>query len=517
MRTLPAALAGLTVGCLALTGCSADATSKSEGPQAETLTVIAPGKPSNLNPALDNVSESELWYVSLLYEPLIHLGAGGKLEPALAQSWEYVGEGNKEFRLHLRSDAKFSDGTPVTADAVAKSLNYTRSAKGLVSIYVANVTSVTATDTSTVVIKTSTPNPVLPNILTNALLIGDVINPKALATPDSLSKTPAGAGPYVLDQAQTVTSDHYTFTPNPHYYDKSAIQYKKIVIKVISNPSSALQTLQSGGADLMVGDINTVTGAKTSNVTVSSAPVSAVGIDLLDREGVVVKALGDKRVRQALNHAVDRDTIAKALLKGYGEPAAQVGAPGTPGFLATGDDRYPYDPAKAKQLLADAGYAKGFTMNIEILSNNTIGEVAQAVIPYWEKIGVKVKADNQTDIATWVGNVNSKKFSSFGFGYGFLPFSLYASSWYLPVVNPFNAFGTEDAQLTALVNQGNTASGDAQTRLYEQATERALELAWIVPVARTSVLYYTGSKVGNVKVDGARPFLDLTEVTPAGN
>jgi peptide/nickel transport system substrate-binding protein len=517
MRTLPVALAGLTLGCLALSGCSAGASSKPAVHKADTLTVLAPGKPSNLNPALTNVSESELWYVSLLYAPLIHLGAGGKLEPALATSWEYVGSGNREFHLHLRSGAKFSDGTPVTADAVAKSLNYTRSAKGLVSIYVANVTSVTASDPTTVVIKTSSPNPVLPNILTNALLIGDIINPNALATPDTLSKTPAGAGPYVLDEAQTVTSDHYTFTPNPNYYDKDAVHYKKIVIRVVSNPSSALQTLQSGAADLMVGDINTVAAAKSAGIRVSASPVSAVGVDLLDRDGVVAKPLADQRVRQALNYAVDREAIAKALLKGYGEPTAQIGAPGTPGFLASGDSRYPYDPAKAKQLLADAGYAKGFTMNMEILSNNTIGEVAQAVIPFWEKIGVHVKADNQTDIATWVGNINGKKFSSFGFGYGFLPFSLYASSWYLPIVNPFNAFGTEDKRLTSLVNQGNNATGDTQKSLYEQATARALDLGWIVPVARTSDLFYTGAKVAPVQVDGARPYLDLTEVTPAGS
>lgn len=514
-RRTTLAVAGLVLATSTLTGCGGSGKTDEAATTPTTLTVITPGQPGNLDPALANVTEAELWYASLAYEPLIHLGANGELEPALATSWQYLNDDNTEFELTLRSDAQFSDGTPVDAAAVAASLNYTRQAKGLISIWVSNVTSVTAHGDDVVVIKTSSPNPALPNLLTNALLIGDIINPKALDDPATLGTTPAGAGPYVLDGDETVAGDHYTYVPNEHYYEPDAIAYEKVVVRVVSNPNSALQTLQSGDADLMVGDINTVSGAEAADLNVTSAPVSAVGIDLLDRNGELVPALADQRVRQALNYAVDRTTISEALLKGHGEPTTQIGGPAYPGYLASAEGMYSYDPDKARALLAEAGYPDGFTMNMEILANNTIGEVAQAVIPYWEAVGVKVKADNQTDIATWVTNINSKKFASFGFGYGYLPFYLYASSWYLPVVNPFNAFGTGDDQLTALVEQGNAASGTEQRAIYEQATQRALDLAWAVPVARTSVLYYSNDKVGGISVDAARPYLDLTEVLPA--
>jgi peptide/nickel transport system substrate-binding protein len=321
----------------------------------------------------------------------------------------------------------------------------------------------------------------------------------------------------MLDPSQTVSEDHYTYVPNPHYWKKSAIHYTKVTVKVVSNTSAALQTLRTGAADVALGDINTAASAKSAGLRVYSALVAQTGIDLLDRSGVIAKPLADQRVRQALNYAVDRKAIAKSLLGSSGTAVNQVGAPATADYLARASKQYAYDPAKAKQLLAQAGYADGFTVNMAILgANPPTSDVAQAVISDWGKIGVKVDANTTSDGAAYGQAVFSKKFATFSYGYGYIPFYLYSQNWYLPTTNPFNLFETSDQQLTSLVEQGNAASGAKRQTLYARATQRALDLAWVVPVASYSVFYFASPKVGNVKVDPARALLDLTELTPAG-
>jgi peptide/nickel transport system substrate-binding protein len=498
----------------ASSGASA-VTGKSEASDS-TLTVLTLSKPTNLNPALNAISASDVWYSSLAYDSLIHLGPKGKLQPGLATSWKYVGGGNTRFQFKLRKNVKFSDGSPVTSAAVAKSLNYTRKAGGGIANWISDITSITAPDSTTVDIKLSKANPELPFLFSTPIQLGDVINPKGVDSPADLGHSTAGAGPYMLDPSQTVSEDHYTYVPNPHYWNKGAIHYKKVTIKVVGNTSSALQTLRTGAADVALGDINTASGAKSAGLHVYSALVAQTGIDLLDRAGAIAKPLADVRVRQALNYAVDRKTIAKSLLSSTGTPVNQVAAPGTPDYLMRSAKQYAYDPTKAKQLLAQAGYADGFTVNMVIFgANPPAGDVAQAVVSDWGKIGVKVDANTTSDGAAYGQAVFSKKYATFSYGYGYIPFYLYSQNWYMPTPNPFNLFEANDPQLTSFVEQGNAASGAKRQSLYAKATQRALDLAWVVPVTSYSVFYFVSPKVGNVKVDPARALLDLTELTPS--
>jgi peptide/nickel transport system substrate-binding protein len=512
-----AAIAVLLAVSLTTAACGgSDKKATAAAAKDATLTVVSLAPPTSLNPALNTICAPCLWFTSLAYDSLIHTGPKGKLEPGLATSWEYVGQGNTHFQLHIRSGAKFADGTPVDADAVVKSINYTRKAGGQTAVFLGTIKSVTASDASTVDIKLSQPNPEMPTLLSSQVQLGMVISPKALAKPAALGNRTAGAGPYMLSPSQTVSSDHYTYVPNPNYWNKSAVRYKTITIKVVKNTTAALQVLRTGAADLALGDLNTAPSARSNGLKVYSALVAQTGIDLLDRKGVVSKPLGDVRVRQALNYAVDRKTIAESVLHGEGQPVNQIGTPGTPDYLDSAADQYAYNPQKAKQLLADAGYPNGFKVNMEIFTQNPpTSDVAQAVISDWEKIGVKVDANSDSDGAAYAKNVGSKKYATFSYGFGYSPLYLYAQTWYLPIPNPFNAFVSNDPQLASLITKGNGATGAERTQLYQQATQRALDLAWIVPVTSYPVLYFATSKVGNVKVDPARALLDLTELAPA--
>ncbi|MEU9949807.1 ABC transporter substrate-binding protein [Streptomyces sp. NPDC047939] len=507
-------LAGIICAALTATACSGT-TEAPKGKSGGTLNVVSLTAPSTLNPARASINVGDNYYVPLAYDSLIRLGPKGKFVPGLATSWKYVGEGNREFQLTIRKGVKFADGTPVTVDAVVKSLKFTfADPASPVAPTVGKVNSVEASGADTVTIKLAESNPSLEWILSSTAHTSSVISAKGLANSKALGHRTFGAGPYVLDEKATVSNDHYTYTPNPHYYNKSAIRYAKIVIKVVSSPNAALSLLKTGAADVAQGDVNTVQSAKSANLKTYSTLVAQTGIMLTDKAATGAKPLSNKLVRQALNHAIDRKTIVEGLLHGTGKPVNQVGTPGTPDYLDSEADRYAYDPEKAKSLLAQAGYPNGFRASMVVFNANPpTGDVAQAVVSDWAKIGVKVDVVNAADGAKYQAEYLSKKHAFVSYGYGYQPFFLYAKSFYLPA--PGVIYSVDDPELKSLVKRSDAAAPAEQQSLRDQATRRAVDLSWTVPVTSFSVFYYTSPKVKGVDVDLKRPLLDLTELSPA--
>jgi len=503
-------LRGLAVAAsvaLTATGCSGSSTGDS-GAAGGTLTVVSASPPASLDPTKANVG-SDNWFVNLTYDTLLRLGPNGQLEPDLATTWGYVGTGNKVFDLTIRPGVTFSDGSPVTAQAVAASLNYARR-NGLNVSWTSAVSSVTATGPDTVQIQCATPNPDLPGLLDQVSLVGSVISPAGLADPSKMGTASYGAGPYVLDAAKTVAGDHYTYSPNPDYWDKSRIHWKQVVIKIVSNPDSALQAVQTGEADaLSIGPSQAAT-AVSDGLTVKYAPVAFVGVNLVDRDGAVSKPLASLKVRQALNYAVDRTAIAKALFQQYGAPTDEISIPGQLGYAPDDDNQYPYDPAKAKQLLAEAGYPNGFSMNVETQQGGGIDLLTQAVLQDWKQIGVTTNVTTDTTIGQWLSNAVSRKFPALGFGYGAAPAYLLSLDWMLPHATAFNPFATSDPALTSLLAQAAAAPAAQQPALDQDAMRYVVGQAWFVSVARLDGIYaYSGNKLTGFDVSQGNLLPDI--------
>lgn len=493
-----AILAALTAA--ATTGCSGSGTSGTGGSaaQGDTLTVIASGAPASLDPAKANVG-SDNWFVNLTYDTVLRQGPNGKVTAGLATKWGYVGTGNTEFEFTLRKGLKFADGTPLDAKAVAASLNYSRK-NGLNVSWTSAIESVEATSPLTVRINCSSPHPNLPQLMTQVLMVGSVISPKGLAAPARMGTQSFGAGPYVLDTARTATGDHYTYTPNPHYWDKKKIHWKKVVIKVVSNPNSALQAVRTRQADAMVVTANQVDTAKSGGLKVVGAPNVFMGVNLADRKGTIAKPLKDLRVRQALNYAVDRAAITKAVAQDHGQPTSQISLPGLDGFAADYDNRYPYDPDKAKKLLAEAGYPDGFSLKVETQSLFGIDLVTQAVVQQWKKIGVTADVTTDTSVGQWLANATSKKFPVLGFGYGGATSYALSLDWMLPHATAFNPFATSDPKLTRMLNAAAAAPADKQPALYQDVMRYVVDQAWFVSVMRMDGLYaYNDKKLTGFK------------------
>jgi peptide/nickel transport system substrate-binding protein len=271
--------------------------------------------------------------------------------PGLATSWQYISNDNTQLQLQLRSGVKYSDGSTLSAQNVVDHFEYVLASGGQFAPLFAG-DSFTATGPLTVVVKTPKPNPDLPTLLTQDDVVGGIISPMGLQNKAKLGTQTFGAGPYELDPSATVAGDHYTFVPNPNYYDKGSVHWHKVVVRAITSPQATLNAMQTGQVDFAVGDASTLDAAKRAGLTVTMTPLLWTGVTLADRDGAMSKPLADVRVRQALNYATDRTSIASALFPNGGKATAQLTVPGGYGYDASLDNAYPYDTAKAKQLLA---------------------------------------------------------------------------------------------------------------------------------------------------------------------
>jgi peptide/nickel transport system substrate-binding protein len=497
-RRALATVAVLAAAGLVLAGCSASkpvASASAAVGEAPLLSIGAQLQPTSLNPALTNNNQVDSQYYQLAYDPLIYVEPDGSYAPALATAWKY--KNANTFDITIRKNVKFSDGEAMTAKSVAASINYFRSAGGPQAVYAAAISSVTATNASTVEVITSTPNPVLPLVFSQAMLVGNIIAPKGLADPSQLLKATYGAGPYMLSADGTLAGSTYTYVKNPDYWDKSKTHYDKIQVKVLSDSNAALAALQAGQIDFVAGDPDTANAAG-SGISIYSSATQLQGLLLMDRDGTIAPPLKSEKVRQALNYAIDRKSIATALFGKYGAALSQMALPGVAGYDPKLESRYPYDPKKAKELLKEAGYANGFTITGIEAPTYGIPLLDQAIVGQLAKVGVTLKMTTAATIGA-VGSARlSKQYPSAAFYYGALPMYVMASQLMPTAPGTFNPFGSTDAQLTSLLNKAAATPGKAGTKLYQQAMTRVVDLGWFIPVVRSDSVYLAGSKIGGI-------------------
>lgn len=438
--------------------------------------------PDTLDPARGQVQ----WGGSLAlgYDVLIYQAPDGSYQPQLARSWRYIGEGNTTFEITLRAEIKFNDGEPVNAEAVKANIEYRRdpSVASQSALYLAAVTEVELVDDLTVRVHLSEPNPEMPNLFSQGQQgPGILISPAAIAKPEMLATDNFGVGRYKLDKGETVLGDHFTYVANPEYWNQDAIYWDKVVVKYLPEESAALSSLQAGQLDAAVGSFAIVESAKQSGLAVTGPGYPIVlGISLFDREGTVVPALGDVRVRQALNYAVDREKIVSALVGESGSPIDQLSAPGHAGWNDGGF--YPYDIDRAKDLLKEAGYADGFSVPVRIPNSEANVRLAEAVADDLRQIGVKLDLDpvpgpqfDQADATT------NRDYGAVFLGWGIdTPVRMGTSFWLPNATN--NAFGSKDDTLVDLHQQALVADEETKSGLDREIVARVAELAWFIPV-----------------------------------
>jgi peptide/nickel transport system substrate-binding protein len=377
--------------------------SASSAGAAELRMAAASFPPSLGNPFTGvNQPSSEIWLS--VFDALTSLGWGKGAEPALSVSWEATSPTRWVFRL--RPGVRFHDGAPFDASsaaAVLMLLKEPENAPYLIAGEVKNIAGARALDPLTLEIVTALPDAILPKRLSVVMMI-DPARWKRIGA-EAYARAPTGTGPYRLQGWGPGDKDATLEAAASWRPVKAATRLR---YRVIADHTARLQALAAGQVDVVSGlQVDDIAGLKEMGLGVHVQPNPQVKSIALRNVREGPHPLKDVRVRQALNYAVDKDAIARLIMLGTVTPAGQGVTPGTTGYNPDVAP-YPHDPAKARRLLAEAGYRDGLALTFDVVTASATPDalIYQKIAQDLAEVGVKVDlqsvtfADYQSKYAT---------------------------------------------------------------------------------------------------------------------
>lgn len=358
----------------------------------DTLVYASNSWPENVSPYHNNLREGVI-LSHLAWDTLIYRDpATGKYLPMLATDWEWKDSTHLVF--HLRKDVKFQNGDAFTADDVAFTFNYGLSPESkVVTLQNINwIKQVNKIDDYTVEFELPQPFPAALEYLSGPLPIypEKYFEKVGLA---GFNKAPIGTGPYQI--TKVVSGESVEMKLNPNYFKESPIKKPTIghlKFVLIPDPDTQLAQLMTGQVDWIwrVPSDQAEQLKAMPNLSVLSSETMRVGYLQLNSLGTDSEnsPFKDVKVREAVNYAINRDGLAHALVRGGSRPLYTPCFPDQFGCDVSAAKKYEYDPAKAKALLAEAGYTDGFDTDIYAYRDR---EYAEAVIGDLRKVGIKAK------------------------------------------------------------------------------------------------------------------------------
>jgi peptide/nickel transport system substrate-binding protein len=412
--------------------------------------------------------------------------------PHLAESWRLVDELTWEFTL--RQGVKFHNGEPFTAATaqynVERVLNPDQKSpqRGTID-WIARLDVV---DEYTVRLITNAPQPLVPERLTNFQIIPAAYAQEVGAT--GLAHRPVGTGPYKF--VAWTKGQHVVLEANPDYWQgPPAVQ--TVVFRVIPAMQTQIAELLAGGVDIIrtVPPEQIAVIEASGTAYVSMAPMLRVvylGFDCLGRDPTSQPALQDKRVRQAIAHAIDVDGIIYHVLGGR---AART-ATGVTSMHFGYDGEAPrsaYDPEKAKGLLAEAGYAEGVRLNLHTYGGSIMGQrqVTEAIMGYLAQVGIGTANHHFEDVNTFAsaqqaGKLNDLVLGSWG------SYAIFDADLLLhPLFHRAEPFTyCTDPQLEALLDQARSSLDQKRRKQSLRQAQRAIvsQAYWVPLYSQDEIL-----------------------------
>ena len=375
---MPTWIRALTAAVLLVAAAAAPAAA-----QRTTLTIAQPADATTMDPGR-STQVLTVNYFHNLYDTLTRWDNTLKLQPALASAWKPAGE--TVWEITLRAGVKFHDGTPLTAEDV-KAVYERNLAPGktVVTAGFSTIDKIEATGPTTLRITTKKPDPLMPVRMAQ---MGGYIYPKRFANDDGakeLARKPVGTGAYKF--VEWIKDDRLVMDANREWWGwgGKAPAVDRVVWKPIPDDFARLSALQGNEVDV----ITNVPPDQMKIVRVLTVPSTRTVVFSMN---AAAAPFSDKRVRQALHYATDVPAIIKNLFAGQGKPFTGGVADTDFGFN-TALKPYPYDPKKAKQLLADAGFANGVDVTLMAGSGTMVNDkqLIEALVDMWSQAGIRAK------------------------------------------------------------------------------------------------------------------------------
>ncbi|TDE11208.1 ABC transporter substrate-binding protein [Jiangella asiatica] len=520
LRRMPRTImAGGAVAVLALAGCSPVDSAGGTGDDNQTevgsssgepvrggsLTI---GRPADIVSLDGNVlGEVQLLYADAVYNTLVELDDELQPQPELAESWELADDATS-ITLTLRNGVTFHDGKELTSADVKYTVE--RVADPVVgapqlAAFAKLVTGVETPDDRTVTIAFSR---ALPNIF-DFLEMLYIVDQATVEGPDATTVA-NGTGPFALAEWQPERS--YTLTRNEDYWDDELPYLDEVVVQVAPDPQTMVVQLESGELDAVSNvPLNEVARLEDGGwkVTVTD-PAGSYYI----AANVSDPALTDPRVRQAINHAIDRERFVEQTLSGIGDPTALPWPLTSPAYDEEIDASMAYDLDEARRLLDDAGVD---SLSLDLWSNGgqaPLVDFAQILQADLASIGVELNVETP-EVPRWRELSQQANYTGLLSGpYGssnFSPASLFLLSRpFNPETNQSNYAGEA---YTALVEELWSATDDAaREEIYGRLNELLLEESFVMPIATNNLVMASDATVhgwGERRPNGG---FDLREV-----
>ncbi len=359
-----------------------------ERPETTTLRVAVPTFPNAIDASIaaERNAQNVAWQ---MFDSLVFQNDQAQIEPALAREWE-VSEDGTEYTFYLREDVEFHNGEPFNAEAVAYSWERGTRPELEWSDRWARADTVEAIDEYTVRVTTEEPD---------ALLLGIMAQHWNMVPPEyteevgdeEFGRRPVGTGPFKF--VEWVVEDRIVMERNEDYWRQGLPRVDEVVFVPIPESSTRMAAIQTGEVDI----VNRLSFEQAENLQgVSGVEVVTYPIDRVfyiafnNLTTGVGEPTEDVRVRRAMNYAVDRQAIIDSLFGGYAELATGLLSSGNLGYDKSLEP-YPYDPQRARELLADAGYPDGFEMGFAAPAGayTNFEQVAEAVQGYLREVGIE--------------------------------------------------------------------------------------------------------------------------------
>ncbi len=357
-----------------------------------------------------------------IFDGLTELGADGLPAPSLAVSWEL--ETPTRWVFQLRRDVRFANGKPFHAPAAKRVFDWLLSERGRATLLgneLRSLVKVTVRDKYALVLETARPDPILPNRLIVIMMV-EPDSWEALGI-KGFSRQPIGTGSYRLSTWQSAGGAAILLA-NPHAWRPPKI--RRVEIYHLAEHATRMQAALSRQLDV-VGNLRPeqLSFLRERGYRVQVDPGTQVLTITFDTVGQKASPFRDRRVRQALNLAVDKDTIARVITSGTTRPAGQGAGPATFGYNPDVKP-YPYEPDRARELLAEAGYGDGLSFTAQVVLGTYANdmEIFQQVQQNLAAVGVDVRLESII-FADWLRQYifNEWRSEAFSLAWNSLPYN----------------------------------------------------------------------------------------------